>query len=63
MAGPAVVFVQAQTVRSLAESPTVPESYWIASLGFLVSTAWWVTAPPLFPWLIGKLKRIFRQPA
>src|SRR5688572_1629240 len=64
MAGPAVGFVQLQTVRDehWQTGPSVSESYWIASVGFLVSTAWWVTAPAVFPWLIGKkLKGLFRR--
>jgi hypothetical protein len=45
MAGPAVAFVERQAVpqRYRQTGPTVVESYWIASIAFLVSTAWRVT--------------------
>jgi hypothetical protein len=53
MAGPAVIFVETQTVpdRYRQTGPTVVESYWIASIAFLVSTAWWVSVAFLWSWL------------
>lgn len=53
MAGPAVAFVEEQAVpeRYSQTGPTVTESYWIASIAFLVSTSWWVTIAPLSSWL------------
>jgi hypothetical protein len=52
-AGPAVAFVEMQTVpeRYRQTGPTVVESYWIAPIAFLVSTAWWVTVAFLWSWL------------
>jgi len=53
IAGSAVAFVETQTVpeRYRETGPTVVESYWIASIAFLVSTAWWVTVAFLWSWL------------
>jgi hypothetical protein len=44
-AGPAVVFVHEQTVpaRYWRTGATVSESNWIAAVGFIISTAWWVS--------------------
>jgi hypothetical protein len=64
MAGPAVTFVEMQAVpkRYRQTGPTVVESYWIASIGFLVSTAWWLTIPVLWSWRLTVRSRRREQP-
>jgi hypothetical protein len=52
-AGPAVVFVHEQIVppRYWQAGATVAESNWIALGGFVVSTAWWVSAGSMLRFL------------
>jgi hypothetical protein len=53
MAAPAIAFVMLQTVpeRYWHTGPTLRESYWIAAVAFLVSTAWWVAVASGLSWL------------
>lgn len=53
MAGPAVAFVEEHVVpnKYWQTGPTVTESYWIAAVAFVVSTAWWLNAPSLVVWV------------
>jgi hypothetical protein len=65
-AGPAVVFVQEQTVpeRYWQTGPTVTESYWIAPIAFLVSTSWWVTFAFFWSWFrSGRRQRLSGKPS
>ena len=53
LAGPAIDFVEGCVVpyRYWQTGPTMRESYWVATLAFVLSTAWWATVSPIWAWL------------
>jgi hypothetical protein len=53
MAGPAISFAESYVVpaKYLTTMPTRAESYWIAAIGFVLSTAWWTTVGTAIPWI------------
>jgi hypothetical protein len=53
MSGPVIGFAELQVVpsRYLGTRPTSGESYWIAGIAFVLSTAWWTTVGGLVAWI------------
>lgn len=53
LAGPAVAFVEKLVVREryIQTGPTISESYVVAAVAFVLSTAWWATAALVWTWL------------
>jgi len=52
MSGPAIGFAELHVVPAgyLTTRPTRAESYWIAVIAFVLSTAWWTTVGGLAAW-------------
>jgi hypothetical protein len=59
MSGPAIGFAELHVVpgRYLTTRPTSAESYWIAVIAFLLSTAWWTTVGGLVAWIMSVWKQ------
>ena len=53
MSGPAIGFAELHVVpaRYLTTRPTSAESYWIAAIAVVLSTAWWTTVGGLAAWI------------
>jgi hypothetical protein len=63
LSGPAIVFAEYYVVpqRHRHWPPTRKESYTIAAIGFVLSTAWWTTVGTAVPWIHQVLQRRRRK--
>jgi hypothetical protein len=63
LSGPAIVFAEYYVGRQRHRHrpPTRKESYWIAAIGFVLSTAWWTTVGTAVPWIHQVLRRRRRK--
>jgi hypothetical protein len=58
MSGPAIAVAEGHVVPGiLTTRPTRAESYWIAAIGFVLSTAWWATVGTAASWIHQVWKR------
>jgi hypothetical protein len=58
MSGPAIAFAEGHIVPGvLSTQPTRAESYWIAAIGFVLSSAWWTTVGTAASWIHQVWKR------
>jgi hypothetical protein len=53
LSGLAILFGEMYVVPRRHEygPPSRSESYWIAAIGFVLSTAWWMTVGTVIPWI------------
>jgi len=51
MSGPAIGFAELHVMPGSSTGPTRAESYWIAVIAFVLSTAWWTTVGWLAAWI------------
>jgi hypothetical protein len=62
MSGPAIAVAEGHVVPGiLSTRPTRAESYWIAAIGFVLSTAWWMTVGTAVPWIHQASRRRHRK--